>query len=148
MPQVSRRDFDIDEFLAQPLTARLATARPAVRPVWYVWEEERFWILAGPWNNLPADVAADPNVAVVVDTCDVVTGACLQVTARGRAALTPYDPARARRKLERYLGSDIEAWDHRFRMYLSDSPDAQLLMIVPATLNARDLSFTPSLGKA
>jgi len=144
---MSRRDFDVDEFLAKPLTARLATARPAVRPVWYLWEAGCFWILAGPWNNLPADVAADPNVAIVIDTCDLATGECLQVTARGHGELTAYDRERARRKLERYLGPDVALWDERFRLYLSESPDAQLLRITPSVLNARDLSFTPSLGR-
>ena len=31
-------DFDVDEFLAQPLVARVATNGPTVRPVWFLWE--------------------------------------------------------------------------------------------------------------
>ncbi|HLN15956.1 MAG TPA: pyridoxamine 5'-phosphate oxidase family protein [Acidimicrobiales bacterium] len=142
---MARLDFDHDAFLARPLTARLATARPAVRPVWYLWEEERFWILVGPWNHVPADVAADPRVALVVDTCDLVTGECRQVVCRGEGELVPYEQARARRKLERYLGPDPGRWDERFRLYLSDAPDAQLLRITSTFLTARDLSFVPSL---
>jgi nitroimidazol reductase NimA-like FMN-containing flavoprotein (pyridoxamine 5'-phosphate oxidase superfamily) len=141
---MARLEFDIDLFLARPLVARLATTRPAVRPVWYVWEEGRFWILTGPWNRIPGDVAADPRVAVVVDTCDLQTGECLQVVARGHGELVPYDRERGRRKLERYLGPDHSAWDTRFRRYLSDAPEARWLMIAPTSLTATDLSFAPS----
>jgi nitroimidazol reductase NimA-like FMN-containing flavoprotein (pyridoxamine 5'-phosphate oxidase superfamily) len=142
---VARLDFDLDAFLARPFTARLATARPAVRPVWYLWEDERFFILVGPWNRVPADVTADPRVALVVDTCDLITGECLQVVARGTGELVPYDQARARRKLVRYLGPDPARWDERFRLYLTDAPEAQLLRVTPTSLSARDLSFGPSL---
>jgi hypothetical protein len=41
--------FDVDAFLAQPLTARVATSGPTVRPTWYLWEDGAFWILTGPW---------------------------------------------------------------------------------------------------
>jgi hypothetical protein len=34
--------FDVDAFLAQPLTARVATSGPTVRPTWYLWEEGAF----------------------------------------------------------------------------------------------------------
>jgi nitroimidazol reductase NimA-like FMN-containing flavoprotein (pyridoxamine 5'-phosphate oxidase superfamily) len=142
---MARCDFDVDRFLARPLTARLATARPAVRPVWYLWEAERFWILSGPWNNIPAEVEADPRVAIVVDTCDLATGECLQVVARGHGELIPYDPERGQRKLVRYLGPEPSAWDPRFRKYMLDEPESRWLRITPATLTAKDLSFAPSL---
>ena len=48
---MARPDFDVDEFLALPLTARLATNGPTVRPVWYLWEGGSFWILTGSWAN-------------------------------------------------------------------------------------------------
>jgi hypothetical protein len=139
-----RQDFDIDDFLAQPLTARLATARPAVRPIWYLWEESRFWILTGPRSQVPEEVRKNPEVALVIDTCDLATGECLQVVARGRGELRPFDRERGQRKLERYLGSDPSIWDPRFRRYLSHEPGARWLTIAPYALTARDLSFAPS----
>jgi len=142
---VARADFDVDLFLSRPLTARLATARPAVRPVWYLWEEGRFWTIVGTWNRIVPDVAANPNVAVVVDSCDLTTGECLQVAARGIGELVPYDPDRGLRKLERYLGQDLSRWDDRFVRYLHHSPEAHLLRVTPSTLSARDVSFVPSL---
>jgi hypothetical protein len=142
-----RRDFDIDDFLARPLTARLATARPAVRPVWYLWEEGRFWILTGPWSQVPAEISKSPEVALVIDTCDLATGECLQVVARGNGELFPFDQQPGQRMLERYLGSDLSTWDPRFRRYLSHEPDALWLRVAPDSLTAQDVSFAPSLAQ-
>jgi hypothetical protein len=58
----------------------------------------------------------------VVDVCDLVTGLVQQVIARGRAEILPFDVARGRRKLSRYLGQDETRWDDRFRHYLHDDP--------------------------
>ena len=65
--------FDVDQFLAQPLTARVATNGPTVRPTWFLWEDGAFWILTGPWARLPDRVRADPAIALVVDDCDLAT---------------------------------------------------------------------------
>jgi nitroimidazol reductase NimA-like FMN-containing flavoprotein (pyridoxamine 5'-phosphate oxidase superfamily) len=61
---VTRADFDIDAFLTQPLTARVATNGPTVRPTWYLWEDQAFWILSGPWAKLLDRVKADPHLAI------------------------------------------------------------------------------------
>jgi hypothetical protein len=81
MRRVTRPPFDVDAFLAQPLTARVAASGPTVRPTWYLWEDEAFWILTGPWATLPARVRTDPAIAIVVDVCDLAhrpgqTGHC------------------------------------------------------------------------
>ena len=49
-------------------------------------------------------LASDPRVAIVIDTCDLTTGEVKQVRAQGVAELRPFDRARAYRKLSRYLG--------------------------------------------
>ncbi|MGW0578872.1 pyridoxamine 5'-phosphate oxidase family protein [Streptomyces sp. NPDC002920] len=141
-------DFDVDAFLAEPLTARLATDGPTVRPVWFLWEEGAFWVMTGPWARLPERVAKDPEVALVVDECDLATGRIRQVTARGRGELVPFDVARGRRKLTRYLGPDESLWDARFVGYLYDDTGeyggAMWLRLVPASLSAKDLSYSVS----
>src|SRR4051812_13060153 len=38
--------------LNQPLTARIATCGPTVRPVRFLWEDGAFWVLTGPWARL------------------------------------------------------------------------------------------------
>jgi hypothetical protein len=136
--------FDVDAFLARPLTARVATNGPTVRPTWYLWEEGAFWILTGPWTRLFDRVRADPAVALVVDECDTSTGVVRQVIAHGTATLSPFDVPRSRRKLARYLGTDESRWDDRFRGYLYDDPAERgtAWLRVPATfLRAQDLSY-------
>jgi hypothetical protein len=136
--------FDVDAFLAAPLVARVAAAGPSVRPVWFLWEDGAFWWLTGSWSRLPGLLADDPRLALVVDTCDLASGRTLQVTARGRAELRPFDADRARRKLRRYLGDDEERWDERFRGGTFDDPTAAFVRLLPDALHARDVSFTPA----
>ncbi|MHC5257986.1 pyridoxamine 5'-phosphate oxidase family protein [Streptomyces sp. UC4497] len=134
----------MDTFLRQPLTGRLATGGPTVRPVWFLWEDGAFWVLTGPWARLFDRVKDDPQVALVVDECDVATGRVQQVIARGRAELVPFDVARGRRKLVRYLGADEAQWDERFVGYLYDEPSERgttWLKLRPASLTAKDLSY-------
>jgi hypothetical protein len=139
--------FDIDAFLAQPLTARVATNGPTVRPTWYLWEDQSFWLLSGPWAKLLARVGADPILAITVDLCDVSTGLVRQVIARGRAEVLPFDVARGRRELGRYLGPDDALWDERFRAYLHDDPTESgtvWIRLHPTSLRAIDLSYQVS----
>lgn len=144
MSASDREPFDLDAFLARPLTARMATDGPSVRPVWYLWEERAFWVLTGPWTKLFQRVREDPRVALVVDDCDLATGEVRQVIAHGRAELRPFDVPRGRRKLSRYLGPDESRWDPRFTGYLHDDPaerGTHWLRLPPSFLRARDLSF-------
>ena len=138
-------DFDVDAFLARPLTARVATNGPTVRPTWFLWEDAAFWILTGPWATLPKRVRAEPALALVVDECDLATGTTLQVIARGTAELLPFDVPRGRRKLSRYLGPDETAWDPWFFDYLHVDPAKKgtvWLRMSPDRLTAKDLSYT------
>jgi nitroimidazol reductase NimA-like FMN-containing flavoprotein (pyridoxamine 5'-phosphate oxidase superfamily) len=140
-------DFDVDSFLAQPLTARVATNGPTVRPTWYLWEDGAFWILSGPWSRLPGRVAADPALALTVDVSDVATGLVRQVIARGRAEVVTFDIPRGSRKLSRYLGEDETRWDPRFRRYLHDDPAERgtcWIRLRPERLTARDFSYLVS----
>lgn len=143
-------DFDVEHFLARPLTARVATrgkTGPTVRPTWFLWEEGAFWILTGPWARLPALVRADPRVAVLVDECDLATGEVRQVIARGSAEVVPFDVERGRRKLGRYLGEDEAHWDERFVRYLHGDPQEDGTVWVrlrPDRLTAQDLSYVPA----
>ncbi len=138
--------FDVDAFLAQPLIAHVATAGPTVRPVWFLWEDGAFWWITGSYARLPATLARDPRVALVIDTCDLVRGEVRQVTARGRAELHPFDPARARRKLARYLGPDEATWDRGFleRFVRRPDPSTQFVRLAPSDMRTKDLSYSAS----
>jgi aminoglycoside 6'-N-acetyltransferase len=135
--------FDVDAFLARSLVARVATAGPTVRPVWFLWEEGAFWWLTGAYARLPALLAQDPRVALVVDSCDLATGEVRQVTAHGEAELVDFDADRARRKLARYLGADETAWDPRFRTRFLLEPETgtRFVRLAPQRLRSTDLSF-------
>jgi hypothetical protein len=50
---------ELDEFLARPLTARVATDGPTVRP-----------ILSGPWSQLPSRIRRRPRITLTVDVCE------------------------------------------------------------------------------
>lgn len=128
-----------------PLLARVAAGGPgpSVRPVWFLWEDGAFWWITGAYARLPRILSAVPQLALVVDSCDLRTGQVRQVTARGEGVVVPFDPERARRKLVRYLGPDETAWDPRFTVrYLSEPGQAtRLVRLVPERLTATDLSF-------
>jgi nitroimidazol reductase NimA-like FMN-containing flavoprotein (pyridoxamine 5'-phosphate oxidase superfamily) len=144
MAAMTARPFDIDVFLARPLVARVATNGPTIRPVWFLWEEQAFWILTGPWTKLHDRIQRDPEVAILVDVCELQHGLVRQVVAHGSAELLPFDTDRGRRKLERYLGTDESVWDERFRRYLYTDPSeigTVWLHLVPRTLRAIDLSY-------
>jgi nitroimidazol reductase NimA-like FMN-containing flavoprotein (pyridoxamine 5'-phosphate oxidase superfamily) len=132
--------FDVEAFLALPLTARLATTGPSIRPVWYLWEDGSFWILTGPWATLAQRIKTDSLVALVIDICDLATGEVRQVTVKGHATVEPYDPDRARRKLRRYLGPDERTWDERF-VSENAGGSSGFIRVQPDSLTARDLSF-------
>ena len=145
MGVVTSDAFDVDAFLAQPLTARLATNGPTVRPLWFLWEDGAFWVLTGPWTRLFDRVKDDPKVSLVVDECDLASGRVRQVVARGTAELVPFDVPRGRRKLTRYLGADETRWDDRFVRYLYDDPARRgtvWLRLTPRSLRALDLSYS------
>lgn len=141
-------DFDVDEFLAQPLVARVATNGPTVRPVWFLWEDGAFWWLTGSWSRLAEHLRDDSVVALVIDTCDLATGTVRQVQAWGDAEVVSFDADRAQRTLRRYLGDDPTRWDQeRFgvtEVGVAGSEQTAFVRLVPARLAARDLSFAPA----
>lgn len=146
LSRINHSAFSVDAFLREPLVARLATAGPVVRPVWFLWEEEAFWVLTGGWSRLSERLRKDSAFELVIDTCDIATGVTRQVIGRGRGSVVDFDIPRGRRKLVRYLGDDETRWDARFR--LDDNPSARGVRwakLVPDTLWISDLSFQPSL---
>ncbi|GAA5143236.1 pyridoxamine 5'-phosphate oxidase family protein [Pseudonocardia adelaidensis] len=113
----------------------------------FLWEGGAFWILTGPWARLRDHVQADPQLAVVVDTCDLTSGLVQQVIVRGRGEIVEFDVPRGRRNLVRYLGSDVERWDPRFRAYLLDDPHdrgTEWVRMRPDRMTVSDLSYEPT----
>lgn len=142
--------MELEDFLALPLVARVAMncpRGPTIRPIWFLYEDAAFWWLTGSsYSRLGEWLARDPRVALVVDTCDLSTGEVLGVTAVGRAEVGPLDVDRAKRKLAKYLGSDEELWDQRFREAFLDTTTRIVSLRPDHRLRLRDLSFTPSVS--
>lgn len=140
---VDGNPFDVAAFLDRPLTARVATHGPTVRPMWYLFEDRVFWFLAGPSTSLSDRVRAEPAIAVVVDVCDLDTEEIRYVYVRGRADVLPYDVDRVRRLLCRYFGPDESRWDGNVvRRYLRAAPhDDRFAMIrlQPARWTVREI---------
>ncbi|WP_368396896.1 pyridoxamine 5'-phosphate oxidase family protein [Streptomyces sclerotialus] len=142
--------FDVAAFLARPLVARLATfgsgpLSPVLQPVWYLWEQDAFWVITGSWARLGRRLAADPRFSLVVDICEQDTGTVQQVTAYGRGSLTDFDTTRGLRKLRRYLGRNVEQWDARFTMSHGQAErGTRWARLVPDVLRVADLSFRPA----
>lgn len=137
---------EIEAFLAEPITAQLATNGPTIRPMWFQWENGAFWIISGPWAKLFSRVQKDPQVALCVDVGDFDAGRVLQVCAYGAVEIHPYDVELARRLLHRYLGSDEASWSDSpddYRAYLRDGgpPGAVLLRLEPRKMTALNFSY-------
>lgn len=139
------RTVELDEFLGRPLFAHLATLAvqgPRDSPVWFLWEDGCLWIIGSDRDDsFPGRIRNDGRCAVSVVDFDANRGLVQHVGIRGRAAIEPFDAARARRLLERYLGADPHRWDRRFTATLGD-PDNVFLRVVPDTVVARDVSYS------
>jgi nitroimidazol reductase NimA-like FMN-containing flavoprotein (pyridoxamine 5'-phosphate oxidase superfamily) len=138
--------FDLDAFLEEPLTVRVATNGPTIRPLWYHWEDGCFWIINGPWAKLYERVLKDPMLALLLDVDERDRGRIYQVMVRGKAEVTPYDIPRARRMLHRYLGPDEASWSTApddYPGYLREPgpPGAVWLKIKPTTLKTFNFSY-------
>ena len=135
---------DLDEFLARPLFAHLATASPEgprESPVWFLWEDDAVWIIGSRRDDsFPARVEAEPRCAVGIVDFDRASGRVHHVGIRGRAGVEPFDRGRGERLLRRYLGRDLTTWPARFRDTLDDAENV-LVRVEPATVVARDVSY-------
>jgi general stress protein 26 len=140
---------DLDEFLARPLFAHIATVSaegaPRNTPVWFLWEDGSLWVIANTDQRTVHDrIEDDPRVGVGIVDFDVTTGLVEHVGIRGQAAVVPHDPDRAERLLERYLGPNKETWDaERFGDPQEWGEAMVLLRIDPETVVARDQSYAP-----
>jgi nitroimidazol reductase NimA-like FMN-containing flavoprotein (pyridoxamine 5'-phosphate oxidase superfamily) len=145
--------MDVDEFLRQPLVARVAVlgsaGQPTVRPVWFLYEDGCFWWLTGSsYSRLENLLGFDSRASIVVDTCDLATGQVMAVTASGRAIVHPFDPERTQRKLTKYLGPARDRWPERFQATFTD-PTTRLVKLTPSRApRLRDLSFATPTGSA
>lgn len=61
---------EIDEFLAEELTCRVATVSPDgphVAPLWFAWHDGALWLNSLVRSQRWADIQRDPRVAITID---------------------------------------------------------------------------------
>ncbi len=79
---------EIEEFLAGPVVARVATVDengvPYITPVWQEWDGEAFWIVPRERSAWVAHIKANPNIAV---SCAQDSGTYKRVHVQGKAEI-------------------------------------------------------------
>lgn len=137
-----REIFDLDEFLARPLYAHLATssdAGPRDSPVWFHWDGESIWIIGG--KSFPENLKRDPRCALGVIDWDRTTGKSHHVGIRGHARVLPLDATVVKTIFRKYFGPDESKWDHRFDDVLRGEGNVEIVRIIPDTVVIRDQSY-------
>jgi nitroimidazol reductase NimA-like FMN-containing flavoprotein (pyridoxamine 5'-phosphate oxidase superfamily) len=136
-------DFDIDEFLTQPLMAHLATmSQSGAResPVWFLWEDSNVWLVGNSRDSFPRRLRQNPRCAIGIVEFNLESGVLRHVGIRGIAEVVPLEDERLHRLLKRYLGDDETHWDSRFREEVIDRLDL-MVRVVPESVVARDQSY-------
>jgi len=139
-------DFDVDDFLQQPLVAHLATASadgPRESPVWFLWEDQAMWLVGNERDSFPKRLRVDRRCAIGLVDFDVQRGVLKHVGIRGVATVLPLDRFRLHRLLHRYLGENEAMWNPRFRASVIDRLTL-MVRIKPASVVARDQSYFAS----
>jgi hypothetical protein len=110
--------------------------------VWFLWEGQVLWIIASrPTDTFPTRIERDARCALGIVDFNRTQGLVQHVGLRGKATVEPFDGARARRLLRRYLGDDERSWDERFARTLRGQNQEVLVRFVPETVVARDVSY-------
>ncbi|MFE7119763.1 pyridoxamine 5'-phosphate oxidase family protein [Streptomyces sp. NPDC057654] len=69
--RIMMSDAELDAFLAEQRTCRVATVgqdgRPHAGPLWFAWHEGSLWLYSLTRSKRWADLRRDPRIAVVVD---------------------------------------------------------------------------------
>jgi hypothetical protein len=137
------KNLDLDEFLSHPLYAFLASDSPSgscCSPVWFLWEEEKVWIISVKGDSFSKRVAQQPKCAISIVDWDRASGKSIHAGLRGIANVQEFDPLRAERLLNKYLGNDKSQWNARFLDFQSD-PENVFVCFVPEKVVLRDQSY-------
>ncbi|MCR6111989.1 pyridoxamine 5'-phosphate oxidase family protein [Bacillus sp. A301a_S52] len=135
------RSFDLEKFLSIPLVAHLSTMTeesPRDSPVWFYWKDKRIWIIGTASDTFPDRIRKNPKCAIGIVDFNQHTGLFLHAGFRGRATVKPFEKEMANQLLSRYLGTEIEEWDPRFK----DLDESNVLICFkPETVVVRDQSY-------
>ncbi len=149
VPPVSR-NIDLDEFLARPLFAHLATASDdgaRDSPVWYLWEERYLWTLGNRQSDtFPKRLLAEPRCSYGIVDFRPEIGYLQHVGFRGTATIVPVNIARAVRLIRRYVRPEVDLRNLWFASDIEEvdpeTSDTIFVRFQPDTAVARDLSYS------
>lgn len=143
--QRTKRAFDIETHLKKPLFAHLATScpdGPRESPVWFLWEEETFWIIGHETSDsFPKRIKADSRVAMGIVDFDPRSGKVHHLGVRGRGLVAPFDRTRVKKIFTKYLGADVSSWDKDLTEDVVAGNGYLFVKIVPETVVVRDQSY-------
>lgn len=137
-----RQIFALEEFLARPLFAHLATMSeqgPRDSPVWFHWDGGVIWIIGG--ESFPENIRRDPRCALGIVDFDRHTGLVEHVGLRGSAAVVPFETEIAESIFGKYMGADQSGWDRRFESVWNGRSKYPLVRFTPETAVVRDQSY-------
>jgi nitroimidazol reductase NimA-like FMN-containing flavoprotein (pyridoxamine 5'-phosphate oxidase superfamily) len=133
---------DIDDFLAKPLLARMATTHPTtlqphVVPVWYGWDGTSLWISTFRGTRKVKDLLKNPRISVVIDV-DSATDGLRAVILEGEVEWVSEPRALMEEKTEwvytRYLGPEgVKAQEPQ--SWIKD-PEALLIKLTPTWIKS------------
>lgn len=133
----------LEEILSRPLFAHLSTVEknePRDSPVWFLWENERIWILGSyQTNSFTRRIEKESNCAVGIVDFNRETGLVHHVGLRGKAELQSHQEDKVKRLFTKYMGHE-KHWDPRFKAVLGDS-DWLLVCFTPNSVVVRDQSY-------
>lgn len=143
MSTLTQADFEIDEVLARPLMAHLATSSPdgpRESPVWFLWEDGHVWLIGRRGDSFVRRLGVEPRCAIGVVEFDAGHGILRHVGIRGVGEVGPMDRDRLARLLKRYLGPDEALWNAWFRENIVDPLDV-MIRVDPVSVVCRDVSY-------
>jgi general stress protein 26 len=132
----------IDEFLKPPLIMRLAVmdarGEPNVTPVWYMWEDGKFYITSQTDKKKFTYVQRNPRVGFCIDVYEpekLESGGARGVHGKGIARIVGdrvETSRRDRQLIVKYTGS----LDNSTAKRLLDTPNVCLIVIEPTDLSS------------
>ncbi|WP_229721295.1 pyridoxamine 5'-phosphate oxidase family protein [Pontibacillus salipaludis] len=135
------KSFNLENLLAKPLVAHLSTVvedAPRDSPVWFYWKDDKIWIIGTASDTFPDRIKENPKCAIGIVDYNQHNGLFLHAGFRGTATVEPFDKVIANQLISRYLGTEIEEWDQRFKNLDNSNT---LICFMPETVVVRDQSF-------
>ncbi len=135
--------FGLDDFLARPLFAHLATGSadgPRESPVWFLWEDGAVWIIGTSHDSFPKRIVSEPRCAIGIIDFDLGRGFLQHVGMRGTATVELLKNDRLYRLLGRYLGEDQKTWNKWFREAVIERLDL-MIRFKPHSIVLRNQSY-------